>query len=182
MAETNEMKWYVLRAISGKENKVKEYIELDVKNNHLECFVSQILIPTEKVFQIRGGKKITKERNCMPGYVLVEANLNNEIQHRLRWTPNVLGFLNESNGVPSPVRQSEINRILGQVDQMQESEEEMLVPYREGETVKVIFGPFSGFTGTIEEVNNEKKKLKVMVMIFGRKNPIELSFTQVEKE
>lgn len=182
MAETNEMKWYVLRAITGKENKVREYIELDVKNNHLEHFVSQVLIPTEKVFHIRGGKKVTKERNCMPGYILVEANLNNEIQHRLRWTPNVLGFLNESNGVPSPVRQSEVNRILGHVDQMQENDDEMLIPYHVGEVVKVIFGPFSGFTGTIEEVNNEKKKLKVMVMIFGRKNPIELGFTQVEKE
>jgi len=182
MTETNEMKWYVLRAISGKENKVKEYIELDVKNNRLERFVSQVLIPTEKVFQIRGGKKITKERNCMPGYVLVEANLNKEIQHRLRWTPNVLGFLSESSGVPSPVRPSEVNRILGQVDQMQENDEEILIPYHVGEMVKVIFGPFSGFSGTIEEVNNEKKKLKVMVMIFGRKNPIELSFTQVEKE
>ncbi|MDR2824007.1 MAG: transcription termination/antitermination protein NusG [Prevotellaceae bacterium] len=182
MTEINEKKWYVLRAITGKENRVKEYIELDVKNNQLERFVSQILIPTEKVFHIRGGKKITKERNCMPGYVLVEAILNNEIQHRLRWTPNVLGFLSESNGVPSPVRLSEVNRILGQVDEMQEAGEEMLLPYHEGETVKVIFGPFSGFTGTIEEVNNEKKKLKVMVMIFGRKNPIELSFTQVEKE
>jgi transcriptional antiterminator NusG len=153
-----------------------------MKVSDLGKYVSQVLIPTEKVFQIRSGKKITKERSCMPGYVLVEANLIGDVQHRLRYTPNVLGFLSESNGIPVPVRPTEVNRILGTVDEMQESGEEMLAPYFVGENVKVIFGPFSGFSGTIEEVNNEKKKLKVMVMIFGRKNPIELAFTQVEKE
>jgi len=183
LSESNEKKWYVLRTISGKENKVKEYIELDVKNHHLDKLVSQVLIPTEKVYTIRGGKKVTKERSSMPGYVLVEVCLTAETQHHLRWTPNVLGFLSEKNGVPIPIRPAEANRLLGQVDTMQEMEEELLlVPYHVGDNVKVIFGPFTDFSGTIEEVNNEKKKLKVMVMIFGRKNPIELSFTQVEKE
>jgi transcriptional antiterminator NusG len=181
--DTSEMKWYVLRAISGKENKVKDYIEASMKVSDLNKYVSQVLIPTEKVVQIRGGKKVTKERNCMPGYVMVEAKLVGDVQSRLRYTPNVLGFLSEKNGVPVPVRANEVNRILGTVDDMQESGEELLLaPYYVGENVKVIFGPFSGFSGVIEEVNNEKKKLKVMVMIFGRKNPIELSFTQVEKE
>ena len=118
----------------------------------------------------------------MPGYVLVEANLVGEVRHALRNTPNVLGFLGEKDDVPTPIRASEMSRILGTMDEMQESGEEILTPYFAGETVKVIFGPFSGFSGVIEEVNEEKKKLKVMVMIFGRKTPLELSFTQVEKE
>ena len=171
-----------MRAISGKENKVKEYIEADIRNSDLGHYVAQVLIPTEKVYQIRNGKKITKERSCMPGYVLIEADLNGEVSHRLRNTPNVIGFLEEKNHTPIPVRQSEVNRILGTVDEMQETGEEMLTPYFVNENVKVIFGPFSGFSGVIEEVNTEKKKLKVMVMIFGRKTPLELAFTQVEKE
>ena len=182
MSETTNFKWYVMRAISGKENKVKEYIEADMRNSDLGHYVAQVLIPTEKVYQIRNGKKITKERSCMPGYVLIEADLNGEVSHRLRNTPNVIGFLEEKNHTPIPVRQSEVNRILGTVDEMQETGEEMLTPYFVGENVKVIFGPFSGFSGVIEEVNSEKKKLKVMVMIFGRKTPLELAFTQVEKE
>ena len=182
MSETTNFKWYVMRAISGKENKVKEYIEADIRNSDLGHYVAQVLIPTEKVYQIRNGKKITKERSCMPGYVLIEADLNGEVSHRLRNTPNVIGFLEEKNHTPIPVRQSEVNRILGTVDEMQETGEEMLTPYFVGESVKVIFGPFSGFSGVIEVVNSEKKKLKVMVMIFGRKTPLELSFTQVEKE
>jgi len=185
----NNFKWYALRAISGKESKVKEYIEAESRLSDLGQYVSQVLIPTEKVYQIRNGKKITKERSCMPGYVLVEANLVGETLHRLRSTPNVLGFLGEKGTSqnafiqkPTPIRAADMNRILGTLDEMQATGEELLVPYYVGETVKVIFGPFSGFSGVIEEVNDEKKKLKVMVMIFGRKTPLELSFTQVEKE
>lgn len=182
MSEPTNFKWYVLRAISGKESKVKEYIDAEVKNSDLGQYVNQVLIPTEKVYQIRNGKKITKERSCMPGYVLIEANLIGETPHRLRNTPNVLGFLGEKNNVPTPIRTSEINRILGTMDELQETGEEMITPYFVGENVKVVYGPFNGFSGVIEEVNNEKKKLKVMVMIFGRKTPLELGFTQVEKE
>ena len=171
-----------MRAISGKENKVKEYIEREIKNSDLGQYVAQVLIPTEKVYQIRNGKKITKERSCMPGYILIEAALTGEIVHRLRNTPNVMGFLEEKSHTPIPVRQTEVNRILGTMDDLQETGEEMLTPYFVGENVKVIFGPFTGFSGLIEEVNSEKKKLKVMVMIFGRKTPLELAFTQVEKE
>ena len=185
----NNFKWYALRAISGKESKVKEYIEAASRVSDLGQYVSQVLIPTEKVYQIRGGKKVTKERSAMPGYVLVEANLVGEVLHRLRSTPNVLGFLGEKGNVqnsyihtPTPIRAADMNRILGTMDAMQETGEELLVPYYVGENVKVIFGPFSGFSGVIEEVSEEKKKLKVMVMIFGRKTPLELSFTQVEKE
>jgi len=179
----NEMKWYVLRAIGGKEKKVKEYIENEVSILRLEDFVSQVLIPTEKVYQIRNGKKISKERNFFPGYVLIEANLVGEVPHILRNIPNVMGFLGTSKGGdPVPLRESEVNRILGKVDEMAASDEEINIPFIVGESVKVIDGPFNSFTGTIEEVNEEKKKLKVMVKIFGRKTPLELSFMQVEKE
>ncbi len=176
-----EKKWYVMRAVSGKEAKVKEYIEADMKNGTLGDYVSQVLIPTEKVYQVRNGKKVMKERSYLPGYVLVEAALVGEITHHLRNTPNVLGFLGGMDH-PTPLRQSEVSRILGTFDELQETEDDANIPYIVGETVKVNYGPFSGFNGVIEEINNEKKKLKVMVKIFGRKTPLELNFMQVEKE
>ncbi len=176
------MKWYVMCAVSGKESKVKEYIDAEIKKGDFGKYVSQVLVPTEKVVQVRNGKRIVKERNHLPGYVLVEAVLAGETLMLLRNTPNVLGFLGESNSDPTPLRQSEVNRLLGAVDEMRDVPEEVLIPYSEGETVKVTEGPFSGFSGVIEEVNSEKKKLKVMVKIFGRKTPLELGFMQVEKE
>ncbi len=176
------MKWYVLRAIGGKERKVKEYIESEVERLEISDYVAQVLIPTEKVYQIRSGKKISKERNFFPGYVLIEAVLVGEIPHILKNIPNVMGFLGTKAGIPGPLRQSEVNRILGKVDELAASDEELNIPFFVGETVKVIDGPFNSFTGTIEDVNDEKKKLKVMVKIFGRKTPLELSFMQVEKE
>ena len=176
-----EKKCHVLRAISGKESKVKEYLEADIKNSDLAEYISQVLIPPEKVYQVRNGKKIVKERSYLPGYVLVEAALVGEVAHHLRNTPNVIGFLGGLDN-PTPLRQSEVNRILGTVDELQESGEELSIPYTVGETVKVTEGPFSGFSGLIEEVNGEKKKLKVMVKIFGRKTPLELGYMQVEKE
>ncbi len=176
-----EKKWYVLRAVSGKENKVKEYLDADIKNSDLGEYVFQVLIPTEKVYQARNGKKVLKEKIFLPGYVLVEAILVGEVTHRLRNTPNVIGFLGGLDH-PTPLRQVEVNRLLGTVDEMQEAIEEVSVPYIVGDSVKVTFGPFSGFSGIIEEINSEKKKLKVMVKIFGRKTPLELGFMQVEKE
>ncbi len=182
MSETS-IKWYVLRAISGKEKKVKEYIESEIARGDLQGFVTQVLIPTEKVYQIRNGKKISKERNFYPGYVLIEASLVGEVTHILRNIPNVIGFLGDTKGgSPVPMRQNEVNRILGKVDELAETGEEMNNPFMVGETVKVIDGPFNGFNGTIEAINEEKKKLQVMVKIFGRKTPLELSFLQVEKE
>jgi len=179
----NSKKWYVLRAIGGKEKKVKEYIENEIANGDLQDFVSQVLIPTEKVYQIRNGKKISKERNFLPGYVLVEASLVGEVAHTLRNVPNVIGFLGDTKGGdPVPMRTNEVNRILGKVDELAGTDEELNIPYVVGETVKVIDGPFNGFNGTIEAINEEKKKLQVMVKIFGRKTPLELSFMQVEKE
>jgi transcriptional antiterminator NusG len=179
----NEKKWYVLRAIGGKEKKVKEYIESEISHHNLQDFITQVLIPTEKIYQIRNGKKVSKERSYLPGYVLIEAILVGEVPHILRNVPNVIGFLGEERGgIPVPMRQSEVNRILGKVDELSETDEELNVPFFVGEAVKVVDGPFNSFSGVIEEVNNEKKKLKVIVKIFGRKTPLELSFMQVEKE
>jgi transcriptional antiterminator NusG len=176
-------KWYVLRAIGGKEKKVKEYVENEIAKGDLQGFVTQVLIPTEKVYQIRNGKKISKERNFYPGYVLIEAQLAGEVVHILRNIPNVIGFLGDTKGGdPVPLRQNEVNRILGKVDELADNGEELNVPFIIGETVKVIDGPFNGFNGTIDIINEEKKKLQVMVKIFGRKTPLELSFLQVEKE
>ncbi len=178
-----EKKWYVLRAIGGKEKKVKESVENEIERLNLQDYVSQVLIPTEKVYQIRNGKKISKERNYFPGYVMIEAALVGEIPHILKSIPNVIGFLGDRDNSAVPLRMSEVNRILGKVDELSDKEnEEINIPYFVGETVKVIDGPFNGFNGIIEDVNEEKKKLKVMVKIFGRKTPLELSFLQVEKE
>jgi transcriptional antiterminator NusG len=174
-------KWYVVRAVSGKEKKVKEYIESEINRLGLQDFLSQVLIPTEKVYQVRKGKKISKERNYFPGYVLIEAALVGELTHIIRNIPNVLGFLGTGNE-PSPMRASEVKRILGKVDELAEQSEGLNVPFILGETVKVVDGPFNSFSGVIEEINEEKKKLKVMVKIFGRKTPLELTFMQVEKE
>mgnify|MGYP004701684203 CR=1 FL=1 len=174
-------KWYVVRAISGSEKKIKQYIESEIARRNWQEFVTQVLIPTEKVYQIRKGKKVSAERNYFPGYILIEANLVGEIPHTLRQVPGVLGFLG-SDTVPAPLRPSEVNRILGKVDELSGKEEELTIPFIVGESVKINDGPFNSFTGVIEEINEEKKRLKVMVKIFGRKTPLELSFMQVEKE
>ncbi len=182
MGDINK-RWYVVRAVSGKEKKVKEYLDLEIARHKLEDYVEQVLIPTEKVFQIRNGKKIMKEKSYLPGYVLIEAALVGEVSHVIKSIPNVIGFLGtEKGGDPVPMRMSEVNRILGKVDELSESEEEMKIPYVIGESVKVIDGPFNNFSGVIDEINEEKKKLKVMVKIFGRKNLLELNYMQVSKE
>ena len=178
----NVKKWYVIRAIGGKEKKVKEYLESEISRLNLQDNISQVLIPTEKVYQIRAGKKINKERNFFPGYVLIEAALVGEIIHVINNVPNVIGFLGSTTGDPVPLRKSEINRILGKVDELAAGDEELNIPFFVGEAVKVIDGPFNSFSGVMEEVNDEKKKLKVMVKMFGRKTPLELSFMQVEKD
>ena len=180
MADTGN-KWYVLKAVSGKEAKVKEYIEAEMKHNDLlAANVSQVLIPVEKHATVRNGKRVVKEKVSLPGYVFVEAKLKGDVAHTLRFLPNVLGFLGGLDE-PTPVPQSDINRMLGTAEET-EFEENLDVPYAVDETVKVTDGPFSGFSGVVEEVNSEKHKLKVMVKIFGRKTPLELSYTQVEKE
>ena len=183
MAEI-EKRWYVMRAISGKEGKVKEYVEAMIsQHSDFAANVSQVLIPTEKIVTVRNGKRVVKEKNRFAGYVFVEAALVGETQSQLRNVPNVLGFLSatKSDVKPMPMSQAEVNYMLGTVDEIQDVAEDVMIPFTIGENVKVIDGPFSGFDGVIEEVNSENKKLKVMVKIFGRKTPLELSFMQVEK-
>ena len=187
MSEKDAKQWYVVRAVGGKEKKVKEYIESMIRNSHLEDYIPQVLIPTEKVYSIRNGKKISKEKVSYPGYVLVEAAMVGEIPYLLRNTPNVLGFLGDSKEdskklIATPLRPQEVARILGRVDELSQGEEENETPFFVGETVKVTDGPFSSFSGVIEAVDNDRKKLTVSVKIFGRKTPMELNFIQVEKE
>ncbi|MBQ9417138.1 MAG: transcription termination/antitermination factor NusG [Bacteroidales bacterium] len=179
--EQQGKKWYVVRAISGKEKKAKEYIEGEIEKRGWKDDVPTVLVPTEQIVGIRNGKKVLKERNYFPGYVLIEAELRKEIISVIQNLPNVLDFLRENDGMPIPMRQSEVNRILGKMDEHVEgvdATERFIV----GENVKVIDGPFNSFVGVVEEINDDKKKLKVTVKIFGRKTPLELSFSQVEKE
>ena len=180
MAKTGK-NWYVLKAVSGKEAKVKEYIEAELKHNDfLAEKVAQVLIPMEKHATQRNGKRVVKEKVALPGYVFVEAEMVGDVAHTLRFMPNVLGFLGGMDN-PSPVKQSDINRMLGKAEET-EIQEDVNILYLVGDSVKVTDGPFSGFSGIIEEVNTEKRKLKVMVKIFGRKSPLELGFMQVSKE
>jgi len=180
--EVENMNWYVLRVMGGKEKKTVSFIEKEIDRLGMNDFISQILVPTEKVYQIRNGKKVSKERNFFPGYVLVEANLVGEVPHVLKNVTNVLGFLGATKGgIPVPMRKSEINRILGKVDAMALTDEHINIPFIVGEAVKVIDGPFNSFNAEIEGIDEQRKKLKLMVKIFGRKTPLELNFMQVEK-
>lgn len=176
--------WYVLRAISGKEAQVKEIIEGSMKRTDLGNYVFQVLIPTEKVMTLRNGKKIIKEKNLYSGYVFIEAELTGEVIHILTNTTNVIDFLRgrEKNSKPERLREAEVMRMLGVADELAEAESEGVNDYIVGETVKVADGPFKGFLGVIEEVNREKRKLKVIVKIFGRKTPLELDNSEVERE
>jgi transcriptional antiterminator NusG len=182
MADNNVKKWYVVRAVSGQENKIKAYIEQEVNRVGMGDYISQVLVPTEKVVSIKDGKKVSKDKVYFPGYVMIEANLTGEIPHIIKSITGVIGFLGETKGgEPVPLRMAEVNRMLGRVDELSVTTENVNIPYSIDETVKVIDGPFNGFNGTIEKINEEKRKLEVMVKIFGRKTPLELSFTQVEK-
>ncbi|MCO6489967.1 MAG: transcription termination/antitermination factor NusG [Phaeodactylibacter sp.] len=181
-AAANDRKWYSLRVISGKERKIKERIEMEIERSGWKDFISQVLVPTEKVYKIRNGKKVISERNILPGYILIEAipsMLSGEVIQAISNIPNVIHFLGRNN--PIPMRPAEANRMLGKVDESQEAGEAMIEPFIVGETVKIIDGPFSEFVGDIQEVNEEKKKLKVIVKIFGRGTEVELNFMQVEK-
>ena len=175
-------KWYVVRSVSGQENKIKSYIESEITRLNLQDYIENILVPTEKVIQIRNGQKTNKERVYFPGYIMVQASLAGEIPHIIRSINGVIGFLGEvKGGEPVPLRQSEVNRLLGKVDELSVKDENVNIPFTIGETIKVVDGPFNGFNGTVEKINEEKRKLEVMVKIFGRKTPLELSYMQVEK-
>lgn len=181
-----DLKWYVIRAVAGQEKKVKNYLDSEVVRQNLDEFISQVLIPSEKVMEMRNGKKIVREKTFFPGYILVNADLSNgEAFHTIKSVPGVIGFLGANRSsiekVPVPLRESEVNRILGRVDDSQDDLLKFETTFIKGEIVKVIDGPFNTFTGSVEEVFDEKKKLNVMVKIFGRNTPLELNYTQVEK-
>ncbi|MDX2197047.1 MAG: transcription termination/antitermination protein NusG [Cytophagales bacterium] len=184
MADFN---WYVLRAISGQERKIKSYLETELTRQNLLEHVPEVLIPSEKIYEMRNGKKVLRDKIFFPGYIIVSANLNNgETLHLINNIPGVLGFLgegaNKMTKVPTPMRQTEINRILGRVEEGNLAVSKPETKYIVGESVKVMDGPFSGFIGTVEEVFDDKKKLNVIVKIFGRNTPLELSYLQVEKQ
>ncbi|WP_266362303.1 transcription termination/antitermination protein NusG [Tellurirhabdus rosea] len=180
------IKWYVVRAVAGQEKKVKSYLDNEIARQGLNDYVPQILIPSEKVYEMRNGKKRVREKTFFPGYILISADLSNgEVMHLITSMPGVLGFLGNSNGptkIPVPLRQAEVNRILGKVDEVTQEVSAPTLSFLKGESVKVVDGPFSGFIGTVEEVFDERKKLNVVVKIFGRNTPVELSYAQVEKE
>lgn len=179
---SEEKRWYSLRVISGKERKIKERIDLEVQRNGWDALITQVLVPTEKVYKIRNGKKVISERNILPGYILIEAlpaGLTGEVIQTIANVPNVIHFLGKET--PIPMRTAEANRLLGKVDESQDAGEALIEPFIVGETVKIIDGPFSEFVGDVQEINEEKKKLKVIVKIFGRGTEVELNFMQVEK-
>lgn len=179
---SDQRKWYSLRVISGKEKKIKERLDREIDQSGWKDFIFQVIVPTEKVFKIRNGKKVSQERNLLPGYLLIEAiggRLNGDVAKLIADVPNVIHFLGKE--VPIPMTQAEANRVLGKVDDSLEAGETMAEPFLVSETVKIIDGPFADFVGDIQEVNDERKKLKVIVKIFGRGTEVELNFMQVEK-
>lgn len=177
-----DTKWYVLRVISGKEKKVKEYLDKEVRLSGWSNSIFQILCPIEKVFKVVAGKKVLREKILFPGYLMLEAadgKLNDEMIQTIKNITGVIHFLGKDN--PTSLRKSEVNKMFGKMDEVSEQGIGYAEPYIIGETVKIIDGPFNDFNGTVEEVNEEKKKLKVVVKIFGRATPVELNYMQVEK-
>lgn len=175
-----EKGWYAIHVLSGHEKKVKSYLENEIERLGLLEKISQILIPSEEVTEMRAGKRRVKNKVFFPGYMLVEVLLDKESQHVILNTPGVTNFVGPKNQ-PQPLRQDEIDRILGRVEES-EGKEVLEIPFRLGDPIKVTDGPFTDFSGFVEEINSEKKKLKVLVSIFGRATPVELDFLQVELE
>jgi len=176
-------RWYVVRTYSSHENKVKLAIENETKIQGLEDRITKVLVPAEKIFEVKDGKKKSKTKNFFPGYILVEAVLDEKTKHLILNTPSVLSFVGTKDR-PQPLQTEEVKRLIGKIVEKEEEgeQEHFEIPFHIGEPVKVISGPFHNFTGFVQEINAEKLKLKVMVSIFGRKTPIELDFTQVEIE
>lgn len=177
-----DTKWYVIRVISGKERKVKEYLDKEIKLSKWDKDIVQVLCPMEKIFKVQNGKKSLREKILFPGYIMLEAldgRLNDVMIQTITNVTGVIHFLGKEN--PTALRKSEVNKMFGNIDEMDEQEIAFAESFTIGETVKITDGHFNDFNGTIEEINEEKKKLKVLVKIFGRSTPVELSFMQVEK-
>lgn len=180
---SEETKWYSLRVISGKERSIKERIDKEIKAEGWEEYVPNVIVPTEKVYKIRNGKKVIQERNILPGYILIEAlpsKLRGDVVSQITNVQNVIHFLGKNE--PIPMQNSEAKRLLGVVDDTQDSSETLVEPFIIGESVRITDGGFNDFVGEILEINEEKKKLKVVVKIFGRGTEMELGFMQVEKQ
>jgi transcription termination/antitermination protein NusG len=179
----SDKKWYVIKTVAGQELKVRDYIEREIQYQNLNDYIGQIVVPMEKVIQTRNGKKYQKEKVHFPGYVMIEAALQGEVPHVIKNISGVISFLSATKGGdPVPMRQSEVNRMLGIADELAVNvDNSYMTQYIVGETVKVIDGAFNGFNGTVEKIIEDKRKLEVMVLIFGRKTPLELNFNQVEK-
>ncbi|MEI8280506.1 MAG: transcription termination/antitermination protein NusG [Bacteroidota bacterium] len=177
-----DTKWYVLRVVSGKEKKIKEYLDKEVRLSGWSNSIFQILCPIEKIFKVVGGKKVLREKILFPGYLMLEAadgKLSDDIIQTIKNITGVIHFLGKDH--PTSLRKSEVNKMFGKMDEVSEHGISYADPFIIGETVKIIDGPFNDFNGTVEEVNDEKKKLKVVVKIFGRATPVELNYMQVEK-
>lgn len=176
-----DYKWYVVRTFSGHENKVKTLLEAELaENEQLKAKIQDILVPTEKVFEVKDGKKKSKTKNFFPGYILVQADLDNQVKEFILNTQSVMGFLGTRNN-PNPLQPEEVKRIVGRITQ-DESGERIETIFRNGDIVKIIDGPFNNFSASVQEVNEEKMKIKVLVSIFGRKTPVEIDFVQAELE
>lgn len=177
-----DTKWYVLRVVSGKEKKIKEYLDKEVRLSGWSNNIFQILCPIEKIFKVVGGKKVLREKILFPGYLMLEAadgKLSDDIIQTIKGITGVIHFLGKDH--PTSLRKSEVNKMFGKMDEVSENGISYADPFIIGETVKIIDGPFNDFNGSVEEVNDEKKKLKVVVKIFGRATPVELNYMQVEK-
>jgi len=176
-----EAKWYVVRTFSGHENKVKQLLETELQENEqLKSKIKDILVPTEKVFEVKDGKKKSKTKNFFPGYILVKSMLDDQVKEFILNTQSVMGFLGTGKN-PSSLQPEEVKRIVRRITQ-DENGERMETIFRSGDLVKIVDGPFNNFSGTVQEVNEEKMKIKVMVSIFGRKTPVEIDFVQAELE
>jgi transcriptional antiterminator NusG len=175
-----DKKWYVVRTYSGHENKVKAYLENEVMQAGLTDKITAVIVPSEKVFEVKDGKKKSKTRTFFPGYILVEAVMDKTTQHVILNTPSVISFVGPKNA-PAPLQATEVRRLIGKIEERKDIEV-IEVPFRVGDAIKVTDGPFNNFSGFVQEVHEEKMKLKVMVSIFGRKTPVELDFSQVELE
>ena len=173
------MRWYIVHTYSGFERKVRESLESRVAAFGLENKIGRVVIPTEPVTELRGGKKYTVERAFLPGYVLVEMEMDDQVWHVVKNTPRVTGFLGTGQE-PAPLSEDEVNSIVYRV-QIGKDKPKLRVRFEKNESVKIIEGPFASFTGVVDEVNEDRETLKVMVTIFGRSTPVELEFGQVEK-
>lgn len=178
--DSPKKRWYAVRTYSGHENKVKAHLENEVKHANLEERISNVMVPADKIFEIKDGKKKSKTKTFFPGYILVEAILDKETKHLILNTPSVISFVGPRNE-PTPLQVDEVKRLIGRMEERKDVEV-LEVPFRVGDAVKVTEGPFNNFTGFVQDVNEERMKLRVMVSIFGRKTPVELDFNQVELE